>query len=223
MAWLLSRTAAIGQILNRKHPDISSRLSSYPLTRPYLQQKSLVCCISSSDGNNVQHSKRIIRRRRKRNVGVHSSQTKPIVPTLATTAGYRSSNVWVPSDRGNISPIPETNMGVFLSAASALFVRIEIALNPLLPPTNDHIEIERNDSANGGCSLLVHLGPLDGSYSLSVDTERCVVELKSPISGAYTYVLDQNSGEFLEETEGHSLVGLMTRDLIRQIRGCPNF
>ena len=50
-----------------------------------------------------------------------------------------------------------------------------------------------------------------------------IISLTSPVSGGYTYVLGADSNKFVGEEDGHSLEGMLVRDLIRQCNGVPNF
>ena len=50
-----------------------------------------------------------------------------------------------------------------------------------------------------------------------------VVVLQSPLSGSFTYIFDDSSGEWVGSEDGHSLLGMLTRDWIRQCRGVPDF
>ena len=50
-----------------------------------------------------------------------------------------------------------------------------------------------------------------------------VVVLQSPLSGSFTYIFDASSREWVGSEDGHSLLGMLTRDWIRQCRGVPDF
>lgn len=50
-----------------------------------------------------------------------------------------------------------------------------------------------------------------------------VISLRSPLSGSFSYVYDASSGEWVGSEDGHSLIGMLTRDWIRQCRGVPDF
>lgn len=49
------------------------------------------------------------------------------------------------------------------------------------------------------------------------------VSLQSPLSGTYSYVYDTSTREWVGSEDGHSLLGMFTRDWIRQCRGVPDF
>ncbi|KAL7467738.1 hypothetical protein ACHAXS_007975 [Conticribra weissflogii] len=62
-----------------------------------------------------------------------------------------------------------------------------------------------------------------GTYTLTINSENKNVTLLSPLSGSFTYVLDVNTGEWVGSDDGHSLLGMFTRDWIRQCNGVPDF
>lgn len=49
------------------------------------------------------------------------------------------------------------------------------------------------------------------------------VSLQSPLSGSYAYVYNSSTCEWVGIEDGHSLLGMLTRDWIRQCRGVPDF
>ncbi len=49
------------------------------------------------------------------------------------------------------------------------------------------------------------------------------VTLQSPLSGTYTYIYNVTKQEWVGEEDGHSLLGMLTRDWIRQCNGVPDF
>lgn len=71
-----------------------------------------------------------------------------------------------------------------------------------------------------------------GTYLLTIHPENDVtrgsggsVTLQSPLSGTFTYVYSPSAagGEWVGNEDGHSLLGMLTRDWIRQCRGVPDF
>jgi frataxin-like iron-binding protein CyaY len=85
--------------------------------------------------------------------------------------------------------------------------------------SRDEVEHEQNLL----WELIINLKPGDGTYRLAVDIESCNLVMSSPVSGTYTYVLCQSSGDWVGQDDGHSLIGLLVRDLGRQCNGYPNF
>ena len=49
------------------------------------------------------------------------------------------------------------------------------------------------------------------------------VTLQSPLSGTYSYIYNNTTKEWVGEDDGHSLLGMLTRDWIRQCNGVPDF
>ena len=49
------------------------------------------------------------------------------------------------------------------------------------------------------------------------------VTLQSPLSGSFSYVYNPTTKEWVGKEDGHSLLGMFTRDWIRQCRGVPDF
>ena len=49
------------------------------------------------------------------------------------------------------------------------------------------------------------------------------ITLQSPLSGTYTYIYNVATHDWVGEEDGHSLLGMLTRDWIRQCNGVPDF
>eukprot|EP00581_Thalassiosira_minuscula_P008906 CAMPEP_0183707842 /NCGR_PEP_ID=MMETSP0737-20130205/4282_1 /TAXON_ID=385413 /ORGANISM="Thalassiosira miniscula, Strain CCMP1093" /LENGTH=280 /DNA_ID=CAMNT_0025935573 /DNA_START=31 /DNA_END=873 /DNA_ORIENTATION=+ len=63
-----------------------------------------------------------------------------------------------------------------------------------------------------------------GTYLVTISgDDRGVVTLQSPLSGNFAYVYDGEHDEWVGEEDGHSMLGMLTRDWIRQCRGVPDF
>lgn len=67
-----------------------------------------------------------------------------------------------------------------------------------------------------------------GTYWLTInnasdDGSGGSVTLLSPLSGNYSYVYNASTCEWVGDEDGHSLLGMLTRDWIRQCQGVPNF
>jgi len=101
-------------------------------------------------------------------------------------------------------------------------------------PNPENIEsIEPTNQPHGGqLSFHVHSsGDLywgGGTYLLTIQPDNDAdsggtVALRSPLSGSFMYVYNPSSGEWVGEDDGHSLLGMLTRDWIRQCRGVPDF
>ena len=61
-----------------------------------------------------------------------------------------------------------------------------------------------------------------GTYWLTIQSEGQFVTLQS-LSGSYTYVYNTSTNEWVGDEDGHSLLGMLTRDWIRQAKGVPDF
>ena len=61
-----------------------------------------------------------------------------------------------------------------------------------------------------------------GTYWLTIQSEGHFVTLQS-LSGSYTYVYNTSTKEWVGDEDGHSLLGMLTRDWIRQAKGVPDF
>jgi frataxin-like iron-binding protein CyaY len=111
---------------------------------------------------------------------------------------------------------------IFRQEADKLLVKIESALRPM-EEYNDVFNITltpRNHYSSG--SLTLELAPEDGMYSLEVEDEGMRIIFQSATSGRYNYVLSASTGEWVDEKDGHSFVGMLVRDLIRQCNGLPD-
>mmetsp|Transcript_24352 Transcript_24352/g.51012 ORF Transcript_24352/g.51012 Transcript_24352/m.51012 type:complete len:282 (-) Transcript_24352:199-1044(-) len=105
--------------------------------------------------------------------------------------------------------------------------------NHATPKPDNTESIDPTNQPHGG-QLSYHVlssGDLywgGGTYLLTIhpdnDADRGgTVALRSPLSGSFTYVYNPSSKEWVGEDDGHSLLGMLTRDWIRQCRGVPDF
>jgi hypothetical protein len=86
---------------------------------------------------------------------------------------------------------------------------------------NDVFDLERSNNDIGPL-LTLDLKPGEGKYLFQVDETECTFILTSPMSGTYTYVLVPPD-RFVGMEDGHSLEGMIVRDLIRHCNGLPDF
>jgi len=129
------------------------------------------------------------------------------------------------SDENNspLRPTPIRDLDIFFVEADKFLDKLEIALAPM-KSVNEVFEVDRRSDLNSSESYLyVRLKPGEGTYTLLIDEERTTLSLTSPISGGHTYVLCAESKEFVGEEDGHSLEGMLTRDMIRHCHGVPKF
>lgn len=127
-----------------------------------------------------------------------------------------------------LRPAPVQNEVEFERGSYALLDTLVRALRPM-EDYNDFFQVcvRSRDAGeleqNLPWELTINLKPGDGTYRLAVDIESCNLVMSSPVSGTYTYVLCQSSGDWVGQDDGHSLIGLLVRDLGRQCNGYPNF
>lgn len=80
----------------------------------------------------------------------------------------------------------------------------------------------------GGGTYLLTVHPNDAESNPlggndSSDGSGGFLTLRSPLSGLFTYVYNASAEEWVGNEDGHSLLGMLTRDWIRQCRGVPDF
>ena len=136
----------------------------------------------------------------------------------------------------------------FLPMANQLLNQIELSISKL-QDCNDGLRIERHasftdkdsqnvderDASHEG-QLLIHVAPSGdtfwggGTYKLTIHSDPIdgrnkiyngYISLQSPLSGTFTYGLGR-TGEWESTEDGHALLGMFTRDFIRQCHGVPD-
>ena len=118
-------------------------------------------------------------------------------------------------------PVPVKDPAKFVAASSKEFDRIEAAIEPM-KSCNDVFDVTRSTNEEGE-KISIRLQGGDGTYTIQVDERNFTMNLTSPMSGAYTYVLCSRSGDWLGMDDAHIMEGMLTRDLIRQCNGVPLF
>mmetsp|Transcript_22305 Transcript_22305/g.31398 ORF Transcript_22305/g.31398 Transcript_22305/m.31398 type:complete len:260 (+) Transcript_22305:125-904(+) len=123
-----------------------------------------------------------------------------------------------------------TDSSLFQEITTKQMDKIEKALEPMKAYNEVFTILRKNDH-----DLTLRLKPSEGSYILESDVESCILTLKSPMSGNYTYVLREKSNdegeirkegetfEFVGMDDGHLMEGMLVRDLIRHCNGLPHF
>lgn len=109
----------------------------------------------------------------------------------------------------------------FTKQAKIFLTKAQNALEPM-KAYNEIFNITRTSNEQGEV-LTIGLAPSEGQYVLQVDEDILTLSLLSPMSGNYTYVLCENTNEFVGMEDGHNLEGMIVRDLIRHCNGLPNF
>ena len=118
-------------------------------------------------------------------------------------------------------PVPVKDPAKFLAASGKELDRIEAAIEPM-KTCNDVFDVTRSTNEEGE-KLSIRLKGGDGTYIIQVSNRNCTLNLTSPMSGAYTYILCAKNGNWLGMDDAHIMEGMLTRDLIRQCNGVPAF
>jgi len=136
----------------------------------------------------------------------------------------RSDNVTSDPREDNLRvlrPIPVLNVATYTQGCQAFLNRLVGALQPMkLCNEGFDVIVQQNGR---DWEVCITLPPGNGMYKLQTDSENLTLIMDSPISGNHTYVLCSETREWRGEEDGHSLEGLLVRDLIRQCNGYPNF
>ncbi len=72
-------------------------------------------------------------------------------------------------------------------------------------------------------AIDVDLGPSVGIYQVRYHDDQRVLELQSPKSGTYVYLWDELTGKWVGSKDGHDFEGMLTRDIIQQVKGVPEW
>ena len=177
--------------------------SIYPPSLFWLQKGQTV----RTNSSNISRNNPRIRRRRNNNITDDN---------VATTKENSDSTLNIESN-----PNMVRNKELFLDASNAFLTKAAAALEPM-KAHNDIFNIQRSTNDQGEV-LKIILKPSEGQYVLQVDNDLRTLNLMSPISGNYTYVLCKQTHEFIDMEDNHSLVGMLVRDLIRHCNGLPQF
>ena len=124
-------------------------------------------------------------------------------------------------NRSKPSQTAVQDLKVFQQEADKLLLKLEQALRPM-EKHNDVFVIThtpRNHYMNG--SLTLELKPEDGMYQIEVNDEARRIHMTSALSGQFNYKY-ASTGEWEDELDRHSMVGMLVRDLIRQCNGLPD-
>ncbi len=155
--------------------------------------------------------------------------TSPTADVGTRSSSYQNNYVESSKSSHILRPVAVINAVDFENASFVLLDSLVRALRPM-EDYNDFFQVcvarnrEKVDREQQFLwELTINLKPGDGTYRLVVDREACNLVMSSPVSGSYTYVLCQGSGNWVGEDDGHSLIGLLVRDLGRQCNGYPNF
>jgi hypothetical protein len=78
----------------------------------------------------------------------------------------------------------------------------------------------------GTYTLTIHAEAIDGVDNIYREGRKQYVgyvSLQSPLSGTFSYVYNVKTGDWEGTEDGHALLGMFTRDFIRQCQGVPDF
>ena len=142
------------------------------------------------------------------------------LPSWTQTHCYFSTSSRRRRRRGESSSTPPKNPTLFIPAAMEELEKIQNALEPM-KKYNDVFHLNRSSNEIGPI-LTLELKPGEGQYEFQVDENECTLTLNSPMSGNYTYILIPPD-RFVGRDDGHSLEGMIVRDLIRHCNGVPDF
>lgn len=165
--------------------------------------------------------------------------------------GVRSAAVEEPQTTNPTNTAGSLSNEQFQAAAQQLFAKIETSIDKL-KECNDGLEIERlgpkvdntnysdedetNHSHEG--QMLIHIPAYGdtfwggGTYKLTIHSEPIegvdrlyngYVSMQSPLSGTFNYIFNVRTGDWEGTEDSHALLGMFTRDFIRQCQGVPDF
>jgi len=228
--------------------SVSSQSIQNPTDESILN--SNMSCIANHRTSNIyNHSQRqhmmsfsTKTRRRRRGGGALSETFQPISPDEEDGSNTSSSTT---------STKPSLSGEQFKIAANSLLDKVESSMIKLVD-CNDGLEITRYPPSSSEESSTrdysgdeedevddseEHLGKLSieiessgdmfwggGTYWLTILPESSgLVKLQSPLSGSFSYTYNTTTQDWESSEDGHSLLGMFTRDWIRQAKGVPEF
>ena len=131
--------------------------------------------------------------------------------------GAPTGDTSTPEGRAAVNrPVRVTDTLEFVMAAQDFLDKIEEALEPM-KKHNDIFIVTRDSNR-----LTLMLGIGEGEYSLEIYEDGSSILMQTPISGKFSYVLSSKTQDWVNEEDGHMLVGMFVRDLIRQCNGVPD-
>jgi len=229
--------------------SVSSTSIQNPTYYTYEILNSNMSCIANHRTSNVyNHSQRqhimsfsTKTRRRRRGGGA-----------ISETFQHRSPDEDDNTYSSTTSTKPSLSEEQFKITANGLLDKVESAMIKLVD-CNDGLEITRyppsssdesstrdysgDEEEEDDDSEEEHLGKLSiqiessgdmfwggGTYWLTILPEsRGLVKLQSPLSGSFSYTYNTTTQDWESSEDGHSLLGMFTRDWIRQAKGVPGF
>jgi len=228
----------------------SVRFLSNKASYSYLVSKSLPSAlyhpttINTSTNNPIVKFSTKTSRRRRRGTPIISNNTEE------NDGASNNEDISTSSSSSSSSSISSEQ---FLIVANSLLDKVESAMIKLMdcndglevtryPPsttTSSSNDGDNDDNQNHAGQLSIQIessGDLyygGGTYWLTILPNNDgkgsstngggYVTLQSPLSGQYSYVYNVSNKEWVGGEDGHSLLGMLTRDWIRQAKGVPDF
>ncbi|CAM9581242.1 unnamed protein product [Chrysoparadoxa australica] len=118
---------------------------------------------------------------------------------------------------------PACSPEVSMMAAKNALKRVREAVRPMEEDKYNLQEGNQFKVQEGRNSLFIDLGPKFGCYQISYNSDHGQLEMMSPRSGAFCYRWCTVKTKWVGVTDGHDFEGMLTRDLIQQAHGVPNW
>lgn len=93
-----------------------------------------------------------------------------------------------------------------------------------MPSLNDGFSVQVSKNADEQpTGMEICLGTDKGSYMLSVDDKQQLLQVFSPVSSnVYRYKYDMNNQQWIDQSDGHILLELLVREIMRVCNGMPS-
>ncbi len=159
--------------------------------------------------------------------GVHRSSVAPVTNTAASVdkptplpGGCSPRHRTVPRHMRRKLDGPPPPKADLKKIARQTMVKVEKALISGMKEANvDTVfDVDTWDDA-----VNVDLGSSVGIYQVRFHEDQGVLELQSPKSGTYVYRWDELTGKWVGSKDGHDFEGMLTRDIIQQAKGVPDW
>lgn len=116
-----------------------------------------------------------------------------------------------------------TNKEEFINRSKLILDKIETAFRPLGQVNAPYRVIRQYDHETPGDSLKIDLGTAitPEPFQVLANYESTLIVFISPVSGQYAYGFDPKRNEWRNTSDGHDMMGMITRDYIRVGKGVP--
>jgi hypothetical protein len=115
------------------------------------------------------------------------------------------------------------NIDDFRKTVDSFYNKVDEGVAPM-SKINANMATDRSREEDG--VFVINLGDeseLGASLSFQVDTELRQLNYFSPVSGKLRYHFCGETGTFRSVEDDHDVVGILTRDLMRAVKGAPMF